>query len=141
MSGPVIRLLRPSVPLPRPVLMTLACLAIALRILIPPGFMAAPPTNDLPFPIVLCTAQGAITVGAGQTIPGHGGDAPGAADNGHCLFAGAAVTAPPPQPVVFEQPAPLHGQAPLARSAVSLAPGRGLAAPPPPARGPPDLLI
>lgn len=52
--------------------MTLATLAIALKILIPPGFMAGPPTNNLPFALVLCTGQGAMVVAPGDALPSHG---------------------------------------------------------------------
>ena len=136
----MIRPLRPSIPLPRPVFLTLACLAVALRILIPPGFMAAAPTNDLPFPIVLCSTQGAITVAAGQPIPSHGDNEPGSAHDSPCVFAGAAAT-PPPASVDTPEPALLAAQAPASGLVLGLAPGRGLAAPPPPARGPPAPLI
>jgi hypothetical protein len=52
--------------------LTLATLAIALKILIPPGFMAGPPTNNLPFALVLCTGQGAMVVAPGDALPSHG---------------------------------------------------------------------
>ncbi|MDD3838623.1 MAG: DUF2946 family protein [Phenylobacterium sp.] len=128
----------------RHVCLTLAMLAVALKVMIPPGFMAGGPSNDLPFTIVLCTAQGAVTVQAGDALPGHGDQDQAPAKSPHdspCAFAGHGLGAPPPT---------LHdvGRAqfvayqPLAPSTPpSLAPGRGLAGPPLPARGPPSLLI
>jgi hypothetical protein len=118
---------------PRSVLMTLALLALAVRVLVPPGYM----TPDRPtsgFSLVICTDHGLITLDDdGKQAPGKPkGDAP-------CAFAGGMA---PPAPTVavltsFEgwAPAPLRVE-----PRQDLAPGRGLAAPPPPAIGPPVLI-
>ncbi|MFZ5721405.1 MAG: hypothetical protein ACOY5Y_18245 [Pseudomonadota bacterium] len=124
--------------------LALASLALALKILTPPGFMIAAPVNEMPFPLVLCTAQGAMTVEPGAplgdpTDPGH---APqdGSASDGLCAFAASAQLAGPPS---HSEPDPVefaNYERPPERSLTHLAPGRGLAAPPLPARGPPSLL-
>lgn len=141
----MIRALRHSPGLLRHVHLTLAALAVALKVMIPPGFMAGTLANDLPFPIVLCTAQGAVTVETGDALPGgHGRSDQAPAKGAHhspCAFAGHGLGAPPPtghkvglaQFVAYQ---PLVPSAPP-----SLAPGWGLAGPPLPARGPPSLLI
>lgn len=129
-------------------MLILAGLALFLKILIPPGYMAAPAKPDGPaFALMLCTAQGMVSLDAaavegtghldesGESIPTNDDGA----RHSPCVFAGHGLNAPAPDPlhgdqVVFEQPA---DQPRLARTDVT--PGRGLAAPPPPARGPPPL--
>ncbi len=140
----MIRAARQSTGLLRHVWLTLATLAIALKILVPPGFMAGPATQDLPFALVLCTGQGAIIIQPGDALPGHGDHAPAPADSAQdhpCLFAGHSLGAPPPDLAVVAvidfaayDPRPQIG-------ATAPAPGRGSAGPPLPARGPPALLI
>jgi hypothetical protein len=124
----------------RVIALTLAFMALALRVLVPSGMMVAP-TNDLPFAIVLCTGDGSVTVAPGQEIPGH--DKAPAQEGKHapCAFAGLTAGAVAPDvetstPVIFAAYA-----AALPAVTRDLAPGRGLTAPPPPARGPPSLLI
>lgn len=138
------RIANPRLGLWRHVYLTLATLAIALKILIPPGFMAGPPTNNLPFALVLCTGQGAMVVAPGDALPSHGDQDKAPASNPHdspCVFAGHGLGAPPPSlidAVVVEFVA--YEYRPQAAVA-DLAPGRGLTGPPLPARGPPALLI
>lgn len=123
--------------------LTLAALAIFLKVAVPAGFMPqARSAERLPFALVLCTGQGVVTVDAGH---------PGGPDQDHgkkpahdapCLFAGHGVQAPAPDlfdPVPVEFVA-FTAAAPKAPP-YDLAPGRGLAAPPLPARGPPQKLI
>lgn len=121
----------------RGVAVVLACLGLALRVLIPAGFMAAP--TGSPLPLVLCTGHGPMTLAAGA-LPGadqspakapsdkHAGD--------HCVFAGhgAPALAPLFAPV---RPTALAAIETRRLLPLGLAPGRGLAAPPPPATGPP----
>ncbi|MFN3584400.1 DUF2946 family protein [Phenylobacterium sp.] len=123
--------------------LALACLAVAIKVLVPPGFMVARPVNDMPFPLVLCTAQGMVTVDPGAPVDQERGDDPAgrAADHGPCVFAGAQHAAPPPGLDHFVAVEFAAYAAPAAAPSVSLAPGRGLAAPPLPARGPPSLSI
>jgi len=115
----------------RGVVLTLALLALALKIAVPPGYMPGPATNTLPFAIVICTAQGAVSVepgGSPDDASTH--DAP-------CVFSGHGLGAEPPSnhasltlPTVAYYPS---GPPPSCEAS----PGRGLCAPPPPARGPP----
>ena len=140
----MIRSARQSTGFLRHVCLTLATLAIALKVLIPPGFMTGPPTNNLPFALVLCTGQGAMVVAPGDALPGHGDQDKAPASNSHdspCVFAGHGLGAPPPSLIdagVVEFVA--YEYRPQAAVA-DLAPGRGLTGPPLPARGPPALLI
>jgi hypothetical protein len=125
----------------RRVFMTLAVLALAVKVAIPAGFMAAPRLAQAPFALVLCTGQGAMVLGPDGALHrlGEPAKAPDG-KSGHdapCAFAGhgqGALTAA------------LAGAAPVSFVAYrlarvpeppDLAPGRGLAAPPPPNRGPP----
>ncbi len=133
-----------SVALRRQVCMTLAVLAIVMKVLIPPGFMAGAPTNDLPFQIYLCTAQGGVAVDSGESLshPGDPDQAPAkSAHDSPCAFAGHALGAPPPS--VAEAPlVAFVAHTPIVPApAADLIPGRGLTGPPLPARGPPALLI
>jgi hypothetical protein len=128
----------------RHVFLTLATLAIALKILVPPGFMAGGPTNTSPFALVLCTAQGAMVVAPGAPLPQHDGDGrqtpAKSAHDAPCAFAGHSLSAAPPNlldaaAVAF---AAYQDHAPSAVS--DIAPGTGFVGPPLPARGPPTLL-
>ena len=90
MAAFVIKALRHSTGLMRHVWLTMATLAIALKIIIPPGFMAGPPTSDLPFALVLCTSQGAMVAG---DAGGHDPDKAPASADAPCLFAGLTAIA------------------------------------------------
>lgn len=129
---------------PRGIFLMLAALALALKVMIPAGFMTAPaPTDGVPFALVLCTAQGAVVVESDAAQP-HDGDQDrggGAAHDSPCAFAGQAAGAPPPNLLDARAVEFVAYRAPAAVQVVHLAPGRGLAAPPLPARGPPALLI
>jgi hypothetical protein len=125
----------------RHVLMALGVLAIALRIIIPPGFMpaAATTTNPLPFALVLCTGKGAVTVQAGQALPL--GDKPAPTKQAHespCVFAGQALATPPPAWAIAEPTLYQYEPQQQARP-LGLAPARSATGPPLPARGPPIL--
>lgn len=123
--------------------LALAILALALKVLVPAGFMTATePRNGLPFALVLCTGQGPLVVQSGDALdhrdkspadkPGH--DAP-------CPFASQGAAAPPPSALAVAKVEFVAYRPTAAARAVEPAPGRGLAAPPLPARGPPSLLI
>jgi hypothetical protein len=123
--------------------MTLAALAVAFKVMIPAGFMTAPaPSNGLPFALVLCTGDGAKLVQPGEALAGHHDqDADKSAHDTPCPFAGHGAAAPPPSAVTTAK-VEFVAYAPVEPSRVTyLAPGRGLAAPPLPARGPPSQLI
>lgn len=117
----------------------LALLALLVLALVPPGFMPGARTSELGVPLVICTGQGGMVVGE---FPGD--RQPGPVDEGHkpvCIFAGLAA-APPPPPIpapTAPEPAPTAEASP--GPARALAPGRGLTAPPPPARGPPARFV
>ena len=126
----------------RAAFLVLAFLALALKAAIPAGFMAAAPTNDLPFAIVLCTGQGMVSLEPGQGLGDHEKHpAPsGKAHDSPCAFAGHGAPALAPLAFGMEAaPYAVHA-APALAAAVDLAPGRGLSAPPPPARAPPALI-
>ena len=113
-------------------MLALASLALFLKILIPPGYMAAPAKPDGPaFALVLCTAQGMVTLDPADHQDGAGDSAPSDEDGARhspCAFAGHGLNAPAPD--LADRPLIV---------ATDVVPGRGLAAPPPPATGPPLL--
>lgn len=130
----------------------LALLAFALRLVTPAGFMpqSAP---GLPFALVLCTAQGLGEVTTQKAaiqkaaIQKAGAEAPSAPPppakpaHGDCPFAGAAplYVAAPSLSVIPAAHAPPEPQ--VLAAGAHPGPGRGLAAPPLPARGPPILTV
>lgn len=118
------------------VAVAVAMLALAVRVLVPAGYM---PGGAGQPPLVLCTGQGA------QIVLAAGGEHHGAPSDDHsgqgaahhpCAFASAAhvFAAPDLAPAVLSA---WSAQAPDLRAARIVSPGRGLAAPPPPATGPP----
>jgi hypothetical protein len=111
----------------------LAALALVLQIVVPPGFMAARTASGAPA-VVICTGHGPLK-GLDDTPakPERGGD--------HlCVFAGHAAAPPPPTSLALTETRVERVEAPVL-VARDLQPGRGLAAPPPPSRGPPALSI
>jgi len=121
-------------PLVRNAFLTLAALALALKVLLPAGFMVD--TGARGFSIVICTAEGTTVVHQNGAPAGPASkqqhDAP-------CAFAGHAAPPLPPVAAVLREARWTRVEAPAARLH-DLAPGRGLAAPPPPAVGPPVLI-
>jgi hypothetical protein len=124
----------------------LTAFAIALRIMIPAGYMVAPTQDKAGLPaIVICTAQGAkvISVEAGGDVQ-SGDSAPHPADDKNksdhgCVFAGAVAPLPVPSQTLAD------ARALIAISRIDLPvghqrPGLGLAAPPPFKTGPPELV-
>jgi hypothetical protein len=108
----------------------LALIAVAFRVLIPPGFMIAKTGGA--FPLVICTGHGPLDL-SNKPDPIHDktstNDVP-------CAFAGYAATTPPAS-VVVAAATTLAYLAPALDRRRDLVPGRGLAAPPPPSQGPP----
>jgi hypothetical protein len=113
----------------------LLALALACRLAAPEGWMlAAGPDGPK---LVICTGHGVATA------PGHPDGHGGSSSDGHgdhaCVFGGPhtppapslATAAPVRVNIAYDAPAP----SPLADQR----PGRGLAAPPPPSHGPPQL--
>lgn len=126
----------------RHVCLTLAMVAVAMKVLVPAGFMTRATTNDLPFAIVLCTAEGVAMVEPGGVLPGHTDDRSDqtASHEVPCAFAGHGVSAPAPNLLDIQSVEFMAFQVVAPPSRPDLTPGRGLAAPPLPARGPPTLL-
>lgn len=136
-------------PLPRrtiarAVFLTCAALAVALKVLIPAGYMAAAePRNALPFALVLCTGDGAKVVAPGAALDHRDDDPAKAPSDAPCPFAALAANGAPPPSIAAAAPVEFVAYAAAVRPKPTrgLAPGRGLAAPPLPARGPPSLQI
>jgi hypothetical protein len=123
----------------------LTVLALAVRFAIPAGIMLEKPAEDGDMPtLVICTNAGLITVKAdGFGPPGHSGKTdPAKHDSGKggepCVFAAVAAMVPPAAVFVTDLPVPVSPAAPWI--AVTQRPGEGLAAPPPPATGPPAIV-
>lgn len=128
----------------RGVCLTLALLALVMKVAVPAGFMVARKTNDLPFALVICTAQGATVIQPGEALAGHddGSKTSSTSPSDLCVFAGAgaATLAPAEITALSVAYADWRIEAPILPA--DLAPGRGLAAPPPtPARGPPSVNV
>lgn len=121
------------------VLAALAFIAIAVRALIPSGYMVGPAERGQLVSIVLCSGHEAfLDLSTGQLVQGS---AP-AEDDGQskqtsapCVFAVSAHFATPEAAAAPALAQTYAGEAPLIRPV--RVPGRGLAAPPPWATGPP----
>lgn len=127
----------------RGVQLALVVLALALKVILPPGFMPSTPGSGAAFPLMICTGQGALVV-ASKDAGGKQGapDQPTDQKSGHdapCAFAGHAAVAIAP---TFSAAPVMHAiSIPAVVGLLSdLQPGRGLAAPPPPSQGPPVVL-
>lgn len=122
----------------------LAILAVAFRIMVPAGFMPdAQPRNGLPFALVLCTGEGAKVVQPGEAL-GHGRGEDHGGKSVHdapCPFAVQTAGAPPPSLFVATEARTVRYVVLPIPASPTIAPGRGLAAPPPPPTGPPVFLI
>ena len=123
----------------RRVCMTLAVLALAFRVAVPAGYMLDTKAEGAPA-IILCTAQGLVSLDAHDGHPAAP-DAPTQAKHDTpCAFAGhgtAFVAAEPLTAVAVEFAA---YAAPTPAAAAYAVPGRGLVAAPLPARGPPQAV-
>ena len=108
----------------------LAALALLVQVAAPPGFMVAGGPQGPA--LVVCTGHGPLMA------PRHG-KIPGQANNTVCPFAGH-VAAPTPSLEPVHPPLALAFEAAPVQPMADLAPGRGLAAPPPPSQGPPLRL-
>lgn len=117
----------------RAVLM-LALLAALVRAAVPVGFM--PTARDGAFEVVICSSDGSVA----HALLDLDGDAPPPASpaGDHCVFAMASAAAAPAATVSIDAPVMVDHTASAPR-APDLAPGRGLAAPPPPSHAPPVL--
>lgn len=132
------RALRDGTLIARPIAAALLVLALLLRVFVPSGWMPAQ-AADGATRIVICSEEGRQAAWVDRTGKLHRGDPhqPASADH-PCAFAGLAMASDIPElptlpPLAFgrEEITP--------RGAANVAVGRGLAAPPPPATGPPLL--
>lgn len=121
------------------VFLTLALMALVMRVLMPAGFMMGEGRTGA-YTIVICSPEGSHT----ETIDLPAG---GKKDTGRtekhdapCVFAGHGLADAPAQ-LMLPAPDLLVRAVPVAATVRDVAPGRGLAAPPPPPTGPPALLI
>lgn len=116
---------------------TLVVLALLFQVVLPQGLMVSNEGGRAV--IVICTGHGEVQIQAPDGP--HDKKAPAKNTNqGPCAFAGHAP--PVPVPVFTPLAAPKPAFAPVATPRlVTLTPGRGLAAPPPPSQGPPSSLI
>jgi hypothetical protein len=114
-----------------------AFLALMLQLMFPAGFMAAEPGQGHGFPIVICSAYGQSVVDWNGPVASRDHQkAPAKKGMASCPFAGHAVGSNAPAPVVIAAPVAFFAAVAPAR-AYAVSPGLGLAAPPPPAIGPP----
>ena len=114
--------------------LALSLVALLMQVVVPAGYMVAQGANGPD--VVICTGHGALVASADQH---HSGKAPASRADAPCVFAGHGVLAPPADAApagVF----PLSYISVPATGLWDLAPGRGLAAPPPPSQGPPRLI-
>lgn len=122
---------------------TMAMLAVMIRVLIPAGFMVATGSEAGGSRIVICSPQGAVEVlidSSGNRVK------PPAEDHGKskvgehpCAFATVA-TATLTSDLVIGAEAAVYSDLASASASPAQRPGLGLAAPPPPKTGPPILL-
>jgi hypothetical protein len=114
----------------------LALLALLLQGLTPPGFMVA--RNAGGATIAICTGHGAAYSLA--DLGGHPAKQSPSRPDVPCAFAGHGVVAAPPLAALIAVPIAAPAT-PVAIPRLDLAPGRGLAAPPPPSQGPPTFTL
>jgi hypothetical protein len=119
----------------RNVALTLAILALALKVAVPPGFMIS--DTGAAVPITICTGHGPLLIDPGGAkapkTPTHKMDTP-------CTGAGNVTPPSPPLAGGLAEPYVWAATVINAGPAPDVAPGRGLAAPPPPSQAPPVLL-
>jgi hypothetical protein len=124
----------------------LALLAICCRALLPTGYMFAASENGRFVTVTLCNAHGPaksildLETGAVVGAPADSGepsrDTPQDSD-APCIYASAAPFAPPTTSIIVVfAPAAIENSTAMLRE---IAPGRGLAAPPPWSTGPPTV--
>lgn len=127
--------------MPRAAILAVLALALLGRLAVPAGWM--PVTDAYGTRLTICTGMGPLDAPQ-HTMPGMAGHhAPGEHKQDYgdhvCPFAGAALALTEPTlPTLDLPPIAVHDLAPLLHIAVAI--GRGLAAPPPPATGPPSLF-
>ncbi len=114
-------------------LIALAFMALFVRVITPQGFMVADTHGAGGFPLVICTGHGPLMPGGSDKAPGH------SHTDGVCAFAGHAAAPPPPLVRTPASTLAAYVQ-PSSQRVAYLAPGLGLAAPPPPSHAPPQAI-
>ena len=130
-------MIRTSAPF-RNIAAALIVLALALRVIIPSGFM---PSSERGFALTICTGMDTQTVWMDKSGKLHKEDPSKGKSVEHqpCAFAGAAMAADVLSADFQVAMAPVALAIPVfAKREVSV--GAGLAAPPPPAIGPPSYV-
>jgi hypothetical protein len=119
-------------------------LALAFQALLPSGYMFAANATHGGLEVVLCTSSGNITaimMPDGQLVAKQAGqDEPsdqGHSDKAPCGFAAYSAAAYLPFALTIQKPTPPAKDQIALASTNPIAPGLGLAAPPPPKTGPP----
>jgi Protein of unknown function (DUF2946) len=111
-------------------------LALLVQVLVPQGFMVAR-AGGLPA-VVICTGHGPVL--SRDDLRGSPAKAPEHKSNMVCDFAAhGGCVASPTTPMLAGSAMWSHPDSAITK-AVDLAPGRGLAAPPPPSQAPPFTL-
>ena len=113
-------------------------MALAMRVIIPSGYM---PSSERGFALTICAGMDTQTVWMDKSGKLHKEDPSKGKSVEHqpCAFAGAALTADFPATAMQVAMAPVALAIPVfAKREVSV--GAGLAAPPPPAIGPPSYV-
>lgn len=116
----------------------LIVLALAVRIVLPAGFM---PSNERGFALTICTGMDTQTVWMDKSGKLHKEDPAKGKSVEHqpCAFAGAAMAGDAPADTVFIAMPPVATAVPVFEMREASV-GHGLAAPPPPAIGPPSYI-
>jgi hypothetical protein len=113
-------------------------LALAVRVAIPSGWM---PSSEKAFALTVCTGMDVQTVWLDKDGALHKEDPSKgkAVDHAPCAFGGAAGALETPATMSLATLQPVHSE-PMPFASITVSVGRGLAAPPPPAIGPPILV-
>ena len=122
--------------------LSLTAFALLLQLAVPQGFMPGGSARIAGFDapaLVICTGHGPLL-----GLDGHGkpGKAPSRSNpDAPCGFAGHGAAAAPPLSLLLSTQTTVLAARTEPLRVFDLAPGLGLAAPPPPAQGPPIRLI
>lgn len=116
----------------------LAIIALSVKLLVPAGFM---PGTSWARPIMLCSGQGPMPMAMAMDQTDHRSPSKAPHDKADhdCAFAGIGAAALAPALDGPMLAAVIADRAPAADARRGIAPGRGMAAPPPPSHAPPLL--
>jgi hypothetical protein len=117
----------------------LSLIALVMLVIVPPGFMAS--ANGSAAGLVICSGHGPLTLSAdGRLKPLNDRQSPKSRPDAPCAFAGHGVAATP-TPVAVAAPSHPSVRPEPFQALADRAPGRGLAAPPPPSQAPPATSL